>query len=206
MVPVVTVKFTVVAPAATVTDPGTVSAALVPDRLTSAPPVGAAADSVTVHVDVDVEPKLVGAHCRLETVGRELCVTVIAPPVPETLLRLPSDKTPITLLNGKESRLLLLVEEVVAETTATTPLAMMLVFMPVARQVSDPLAELQFSVLPAAVNTGPATTLSEVMSPIGYESVHCRPAGALVAMFNERFSEMAFPRTTAPEAKLRDEF
>jgi hypothetical protein len=38
----VTVKFAVVAPADTVTLAGTVTAALLPDNVTSAPPVGAA--------------------------------------------------------------------------------------------------------------------------------------------------------------------
>ena len=55
-------KVAVVAPAATVTDPGTVIALLLSERLTTVPPLGAASDSVTVHVDAELGPKLVGVH------------------------------------------------------------------------------------------------------------------------------------------------
>ena len=48
---VLTVNVAVVAPARTVTLAGTVAAASLLERLTSAPPVGAAAVSVTVPVD-----------------------------------------------------------------------------------------------------------------------------------------------------------
>ena len=48
----VAVKLTVVAPAATVTEAGTVTAELLLVRLTTKPPVGAAALSPTVHVSV----------------------------------------------------------------------------------------------------------------------------------------------------------
>jgi hypothetical protein len=49
----VAVKLVLVEPADTVTEAGTVKAALLLDRATAAPPLGAAADSVTVHVEVD---------------------------------------------------------------------------------------------------------------------------------------------------------
>jgi hypothetical protein len=52
----------VVAPAATVTDAGTDKRALLSDRLTSEPPLGAARDRVTVQVDADPEVNVVGAH------------------------------------------------------------------------------------------------------------------------------------------------
>ena len=48
----VAVKLAVVAPAATVTDEGTVTALLLLDRLTACPPVAAAAFSVTVQESV----------------------------------------------------------------------------------------------------------------------------------------------------------
>jgi len=59
-------------------------------------------------------------------------------------------------------------------------------------------------VLPAAVSAGPAAVTSEVTTLVGYESVHCRPAGVLVAVFNERFKESELPGTEDPEAKLSD--
>ena len=66
--PAVTVKLAVVDPAATVTDAGVVNAALLSDVVTLAPPVGAAADSVTVQVEVAPDTTLFGVHASLETV------------------------------------------------------------------------------------------------------------------------------------------
>ena len=50
MTPAVAMKLPVVAPAATVVEAGTVSNTLLLDTETAAPPVGAAFESVTVHV------------------------------------------------------------------------------------------------------------------------------------------------------------
>ena len=58
----------VVKPAGTVTvDAGTGSSALLLDRATAMPPVGAALFSVTVHVVFAAEFKLVGLHARADT-------------------------------------------------------------------------------------------------------------------------------------------
>jgi len=62
MVVAVTVKVAALAPVATVTDAGTVKALLLSERLTNAPPLGAAMDSVTVHMDVDPEVSAAGVH------------------------------------------------------------------------------------------------------------------------------------------------
>jgi hypothetical protein len=64
MVPAVAVKFAVLAPLATVTDPGTVSAAALLVRVTNAPPAVAAFDSVTTQVVVRPELRRVGAQTR----------------------------------------------------------------------------------------------------------------------------------------------
>src|SRR4029077_52099 len=100
--------------------------------------------------------------------------------------------------------LLLLVEATVAVATATMPLLMVLALMPVARQVTDPVLEMQLSVLPALVRADPATTLRELMSLGAYVNFHCKPAGALVAALNERFSEREAPFNADPEAKVKD--
>jgi hypothetical protein len=68
-VPAVAVKFAVVAPAATVTDAGTGSAALFEESPTEDPPVNAARDSVTVQVVVPFEATELGAQDKLETAG-----------------------------------------------------------------------------------------------------------------------------------------
>jgi len=67
-VPAFAVKVPLVAPAAIVTDAGTVSAALFEDNATEEPPVGAAFDSVTVHDEVAPGAIEAGAHCSAETV------------------------------------------------------------------------------------------------------------------------------------------
>jgi hypothetical protein len=55
-------KLVLVAPAATVTDAGTGKEVLLSERVTIAPPVGAARDSDTVQVVAAPEVKLVGVH------------------------------------------------------------------------------------------------------------------------------------------------
>jgi hypothetical protein len=67
MATVVALKVAEVAPAATVTDAGTVRVALVLVRVTAAPPVGAAWERVTVQVLVELVPMLVGLQTREET-------------------------------------------------------------------------------------------------------------------------------------------
>jgi hypothetical protein len=69
MVPAVAVKVAVVDPAATATDPGTVSADVLLDSVTVPPPVF---DSVTVHVLVPPLPSVDGVH------DSELTVTAVA--------------------------------------------------------------------------------------------------------------------------------
>lgn len=58
MVPAVAVKLPVVAPAATVTEAGTVNRALLLESGTLTPPAGAAPDKVTVQVEVSALPRL----------------------------------------------------------------------------------------------------------------------------------------------------
>jgi len=64
---VVTVKVAVVAPAKTVTDVGTVAAALLDDNVTTVPPVGAALFSVIVAVEETPPVTVLGLRTRLPT-------------------------------------------------------------------------------------------------------------------------------------------
>jgi hypothetical protein len=66
-VPAVAVKLPVVDPAATVTEAGTVSAALLSETATEVLAVGAA-DNVTVQVDVAPDAIEEGEHCSDDTV------------------------------------------------------------------------------------------------------------------------------------------
>jgi len=77
--PAVAVKLAVVAPAATDTEAGTVTAALLLDTATDTPEL--ADDKVTVQADVPPETTDTGAHCSDVTVG---AVTVT-----EALVELP---------------------------------------------------------------------------------------------------------------------
>ena len=107
--------------------------------------------------------RLVGIEGAVVSGGGGDPWTVMVPPVPVTATALPSPKDPIVLPTemGTDA---LLVEESVAVTTATTPLAIMVEFMPDAIQTVAPVAELHWMVLPAAVRAGPAATLTDVTS------------------------------------------
>ena len=201
--PAVAVKLAVDAPAATVTEAGVVNAELLSEIVTAEPPVGAAADSVTVQVDVAPEAMLEGEHTSLETTGARAW-TEMLPPVPEIAIAEPSAEDPTTLLISRGTVAPLVAESWTA-TTATTPLPMRLAFMPLARQVNDPLPELQVMVLPAAVKAAPADTLTETMSLVAYDNVHCIADGTLpVAAFNDRLRLRVPPGSAEPEAKLSE--
>ena len=76
MAAVVTMKFTDVAAAATVTDAGTVRVALEFARMTLAPPAGAGWVSVTVHVLEELAARLVGLQASDETSTDAIRLTV----------------------------------------------------------------------------------------------------------------------------------
>ena len=69
MVPAAAVKLAVVEPAGTITEAGTASRVLLLDRVTVAPPLNAAPDSVTAQELDCPEPRLVELHTRLVKVG-----------------------------------------------------------------------------------------------------------------------------------------
>jgi hypothetical protein len=75
-VPAVAVKFADAAPKATVTDGGTVSAALFEESPTAAPPVNAADVSVTVQVVIAPDVTELGEQDKPETAGGGVTVTV----------------------------------------------------------------------------------------------------------------------------------
>jgi hypothetical protein len=109
-VPAVTVKLPVADPAATVADAGVVSAALLSETVTLMPPVGAAADKVTLQVEVPPDTTLVGEHARLETTGSTAVWTEMAPPLAETATPVPLARDPMTLLTETGTELALVAE------------------------------------------------------------------------------------------------
>jgi len=161
----VLVKLPVVAPAATVTDAGVVSAVLLSDTVTAVPPVGAADEIVTVQLVLPPDTTDVGVHVSPVTVGAVTWPTAIVPPVAVAPVDIPPADTAIALLSGSATDALL-VELKVTETIATTPLAIVLVFIPDVRHVSVPEPVTQFRLLPAAVRAAPAAALIEVTSAV----------------------------------------
>jgi hypothetical protein len=146
----VALNVAVVAPEATVTDAGTVSEALLLASVTVEPPVGAVCVSVTVQVPTAPGFRLPGLHVR-----DDIAATATTPLVPaETVSPSPPASTPTGLVT-----VIAVVPAVAASvswTFATIPAAIVLVFGPVSRQVSEPDAEAQSMVLPAAVAAEPA--------------------------------------------------
>jgi hypothetical protein len=159
-VPAVAVKLPVVDPAATVTEVGTVSAALLSETATEVLAV-AAADNVTVHEDVPPDPIEAGEHWSPDTVGG--AVVEIVPPLPDAVTDNPPGETAITLETVIET-LEPAVEETPTLMVATTPLPMPAVFIPLAMHRSDPLPDTQVNVLPAAVRADPAVAARDVTS------------------------------------------
>ena len=78
MAAVVALKVAVMAAAATVTDAGAVSVALVLVRVTRAPPVGAALVRVTVQVLEELGPRLVGLQASEETSTATMLMVALA--------------------------------------------------------------------------------------------------------------------------------
>jgi hypothetical protein len=157
-VPAAPVKFAVVAPDATVTEAGTVNAALFEASATNDPPAGAACANVTVQVEVAPGATLVGEHANTEIVW----AVVIVPPVPAIVAHVPSGNAAIVLLTGSETTELL-VELNVAEIVATIPLPIAVPFSPLTTQVTEPPAGLQLRFLPADVSAGPAAVVRDAI-------------------------------------------
>jgi len=109
-------------------------------------------------------------------------------------------------VNAIASELLVVADAIVAVTTATTPLLMVLASIPDATQDNEPVLEAQVRVALTAVSAGPAATPKDVMSPGGYVSVHCRLAGEPpLPAASERFKEIEVPLVTDPEARVSDD-
>lgn len=132
IVVVVALKVPVVAPAATVTDAGTVGVELLSLFVTVAPPADAAAVKVTVQVEVAEFPDEFGEQVSDETMGR-VVPPVTVPAVVTMGSAFPAAEdaklfvTPIGVLMAPAA--------MVKFTTATVPFAMVPELRPDARQV-----------------------------------------------------------------------
>jgi hypothetical protein len=155
-------KLAVVAAAATVTEAGTVKAALLLLSATGAPPAGAALVRVTVQALVAFGPMVEGAQVNDESSTDVR--TVIVPPVPAIIVPFPVGDAPTAAREiGTTEPPAAVPSTTVA--VATVPLPIRPAFIPVARQETDPLAAAQLTVFPAAVRAGPAAMLMEAILP-----------------------------------------
>ena len=116
-------NWALLAPAGTVTLPGSVTLALLSDSVTANPPIGAAPLSATVQVDVPGAFTLAGAQDRLLNVaGGGGWMTVIVPPVPEPGIFSAPGLAPRTSLIVTGTVALLVPAAIVNAIVATVPL------------------------------------------------------------------------------------
>jgi hypothetical protein len=128
------------APAGTVTVPGTVTLVLLSDTVTANPPPGAAPLSVTVQEDDPGALTLPGAQERLFNVtGGGGWFTVIVPPVPEAGIEVPPPFVAEMLLSVTGTLVLDVPEAIVKANVATVPFPIVVVLNPTTRHVAVPL-------------------------------------------------------------------
>jgi hypothetical protein len=193
----VALKVPVAAPAATVIDPGRVSAGLLLDRLTVEPPAGAAVFKVAEQFATPLAFKVPGAQVRDEMIGTR----IVAPAVAETGNAAPVASTPIGF--DRNTEIVVALGTRVICTVAAIPVPIVFVFNPVKRHVSRPGAEVQESALPAAVAAGPRVAATAEIWLDGKARLHCTPAGAVPETPSERLREMVDPGLADAEDKLR---
>jgi hypothetical protein len=198
MGPVLAANVALAEPAGTVTEVGTTRRlATAPEIDTTAPPAPTASVRVTMQEVVALEASVSGAHWSEETSGR----TVIEPELAVILTTLPSAAAPRLPFSTKG---IFVNPETVPVTVATTPSAITFVFVPYAIQTKVPVAAPHVSVLPAAVNAGPA--VSETFESVAGElTVHCS-AATLVPddIARERLSATRLPGGALADERVRE--
>lgn len=176
IVPAVAVNVPVVTPAATVAEAGTVSSPLLLDKVTIAPPVGAAWLRVTVHVEEP--PVLSDAGLQVRLLILAGTPTVMVPPVAVAAMLVAVDDaadTAVTLIGTVPDAL----ADRVTLIVASVPFWIVLAFNPLIMHVTVPLPVEHVIVLDAAVAALPADALRLAMLDALYVIVHCTAAGWL---------------------------
>lgn len=150
------------------------------------------------------EVKLVGEHAKEDNAGAQF-VTVIAPEVADAVSADPFGNAASGLLTVMGTVAPLVALASVTVTVANAPLPIVESVVPIATQVTEPLAGLQVRALPALLSAAPAATATELTSPGVNANVHCDPAGALPLVLNDRLSDTVPPSTAVPDERARDE-
>ena len=134
-------KVAEVAPAATVTEAGTVNMPLLSDKETTAPPDGAAPLRLTVQVDVPEPEMLLGLQLSPDR-GVVVGGIVTVPVVPRDVMKSPAEEEAKLLLTSTVLVRLVPVDSV-RVALATMPFGIAVEFAPASRHVTVPDTELQ---------------------------------------------------------------
>jgi hypothetical protein len=163
------VKLAVAAPAGTLTDAGTARLALLLERATKAPLLGAAALRVAVQVALPGVFMVAGAQAKDVRLG-VIPPLVMVPPVPDDTRAPPAALTAKVFATAMA--VLVTPEAMVMFTDAIAPFEMVFGFIPVARHVYVPAPAVQVSVLAALVAAAPADVEIDVTAEGEYVNVH----------------------------------
>jgi hypothetical protein len=163
-------------------------------------------DPLTVRVNA-APPTVVAVGDRevIDGTGLFVCqlVAVTTPPVPEVAAEVPSEREAMVPETEIGIDPVLVAEARVTVTTARTPLATALLFIPVARQIICPVRAVQLRTLPAAVAAAPGAALMAVTSGVKAR-VHWRAAGEVPVALRFRFRLTVPPMVVLPEASAKD--
>ena len=154
-----------------VTDVGVVSSALLSERVTIVPPVGAAWLSVTEQDALPPALRVAGVHDKEVSASETIPPDpVTTPPVGDTAIAVPLADAAVVLFTPME--VVTTPAAIVKFTVATTPLAITVEFKPYATQVYEPVLLTQLNVLPAFASAAPAVADMEVTFAAGKAKVH----------------------------------
>jgi len=161
-------KLTLLLPAGTVTDPGTVRFGLLLLSETVRPPPGAAAVRLTVQVPAPAAASDAGLQLSWLSAGCPCVGMSVTPtPLPMMGIPVPPAAAATVFVSWMAEEELLVTGEIWNVATATTPFAIRLAFVPTSRQVAEPDCAAQEIDLPAAAAAGPATTCTDTKSVTG---------------------------------------
>jgi hypothetical protein len=190
IVPAVAGKLALVAPAAAVTDAGTVRFALFDDTASTEPPAGAAPLSAAVQFDTPPEFNDVGVQLSPVTVtggGGARTVTVPLTPVSGTVVA--DGVAPTTPTTS-----IVAVAEAVTSMMATTPSGIVVWLKPVSKHIYVPVPALQLMLFPAPLAAAPIFAFIAEIAAAGNCRVHCKADGAIpVGDVSVRFKLTGLP-------------
>jgi hypothetical protein len=188
--PAVAEKLALVAPAAAVTDAGTVRFALFDDTASTEPPEGAAPLNAAVQFDTPPEFNDVGEHVNPVTVtggGGARTITVPLTPVSGTVVA--DGVAPTTPTTS-----IVAVAAAVTSMMATTPSGIVVWLKPVSKHIYVPVPALQLMLFPAPLAAAPIFAFIAEIAAAGNCRVHCKADGAIpVGDVSVRFKLTGLP-------------